>query len=832
MRSLRSAACTTLALGSVLSAALAGAAVVPDAESPSLIVGQNGLGMFAYRDRTTGDLMVGRCIDASCSEVTTSVVDGAADVGLVSMAAGPLGPVIAYEDRSGGGARLKLALCADPACAAAATPTVDPDIHESGNGLSVAVGMDGRPIIAYASIPSTSFTAPIRVAHCDDAACTAVTVTTYGQHSRAKRNDIAIGPDGLAVIAWAAPDALFTQLDAIHCSNVACTAATKPAFGRAAGAALGINSGDGFPSLAFGANGLPVLASTYTIGMAPQDHAVVSRCLDASCDARSQQSIAGRNGPLGLAVGGDDRPRLVVGQTGPVGSPLPGLDFVTCLDAACTQEQRTCLAPSGSDPSLVLDAVGPLVAYGTANQIVVTRPGISCGPGLAIGDASGPEPTGVPTPLSFAVTLAAASTTAVTVDYATVGGTAQPGIDYVAASGTVTFPPQQTSATVEVTLLPDGVPEGDETFQVVLSNASGAVMFDGVGVGTIVDDDPPRIVAGDCTTVEEDAGTHGCVFAVDLVPVGSAQPVTVDFATAPGTATPGVDYLPASGTLTFAPGTTSLTLSVSVVGDTQVELDETFFLELSNATNATIFDPTGLGTVRDDDAVSLSALELTHGSSLRADAAAQPGPTADVDHYRVAQAPWGSYEVLVDEVSGDAAPGLEVQRLAEDNLTVRQTGVAEGTGTALALRWARPQDTDETRETIRVRGASCTTACGADDGYRLRLYETTAAIPRFNNSGTQVTVLVLQNPTDREVNTWAQFWDVSGVAILPAPYEAEVPAHGVLVLATSALPEIAGRSGSITIAHDGPYGALAGKAVALEPATGFSFDSPLGYKPR
>jgi hypothetical protein len=49
---------------------------------------------------------------------------------------------------------------------------------------------------------------------------------------------------------------------------------------------------------------------------------------------------------------------------------------------------------------------------------------------------------------------------------------------------------------------------------------------------------------------------------------------------------------------------------------------------------------------------------------------------------------------------------------------------------------------------------------------------------------------------------------------------------------TGSVTVLAGRSGSITLTHDGPYGALAGKAVAVEPATGASFDSPLTYKPR
>ena len=107
--------------------------------------------------------------------------------------------------------------------------------------------------------------------------------------------------------------------------------------------------------------------------------------------------------------------------------------------------------------------------------------------------------------------------------------------------------------------------------------------------------------------------------------------------------------------------------------------------------------------------------------------------------------------MVADAVSGDLGPGLLVERLAEDNATVRQTAVPVGTGGAVALRWRSPLGFPDHPETIRVRSASCTTDCGADDGYRLRaLRDDRVRSPRFNDVGEgQVTVLVLQNATDR-----------------------------------------------------------------------------------
>src|SRR6185295_3092111 len=78
-------------------------------------------------------------------------------------------------------------------------------------------------------------------------------------------------------------------------------------------------------------------------------------------------------------------------------------------------------------------------------------------------------------------------------------------------------------------------------------------------------------------------------------------PVTVDYATANGSATAGSDYETAQGTLTFPPGTTTQTLSVAVKGDTTFEVNETFVVNLSNATNAVIAGAAGVGTITNDD---------------------------------------------------------------------------------------------------------------------------------------------------------------------------------------------------------------------------------------
>src|SRR6185503_2353221 len=98
----------------------------------------------------------------------------------------------------------------------------------------------------------------------------------------------------------------------------------------------------------------------------------------------------------------------------------------------------------------------------------------------------------------------------------------------------------------------------------------------------------------------------------------SAQQITVDFATVNGTATAGTDYTAATGTLTFAPGVTSQQITVAVTGDTLNEANETFFVNLSGAINATITDPQGQGTINNDDgapALAINDVTVTEGAT-------------------------------------------------------------------------------------------------------------------------------------------------------------------------------------------------------------------------
>jgi len=192
----------------------------------------------------------------------------------------------------------------------------------------------------------------------------------------------------------------------------------------------------------------------------------------------------------------------------------------------------------------------------------------------------------------------------VTVDYATANNTASSASDYTAIpTTTLTIPANTPSATLTVNVAGDMTFEGNETFFVNLTNPSGATIGDNQGLGTILNDDAvPSITINDVTLDEGDAGTTSFTFTVSLSGA-SASAITVDYATANGTATAGSDYTAIPTTqLTFVPGDVSETITVNVTADITGETDETFFLNLTNASGATIGDNQGLGTIVNDDA--------------------------------------------------------------------------------------------------------------------------------------------------------------------------------------------------------------------------------------
>jgi hypothetical protein len=245
-------------------------------------------------------------------------------------------------------------------------------------------------------------------------------------------------------------------------------------------------------------------------------------------------------------------------------------------------------------------------------------------PSLSMNSVSMNEGNAGTTPFVFTVSLSNPSYQTITVDFTTGGGTATAGSDYQALSSTLTFNPGETAKPITVLVNGDTTDEPDETFNVVLSNATNATIATGTGTGTILNDDlPPSLTISDVTLPEGNSGTTSFVFTVSLSQA-SGKSVTVNYTTADGTATAGSDYIANSGTLSFAPGDLSKTITVLVNGDTTVEPDETFFVNLRGATNATIAVGTGTGTILNDDSSAAVSLSINSVSQFEGNSGTTP----------------------------------------------------------------------------------------------------------------------------------------------------------------------------------------------------------------
>ena len=173
-------------------------------------------------------------------------------------------------------------------------------------------------------------------------------------------------------------------------------------------------------------------------------------------------------------------------------------------------------------------------------------------PQICISDAQAVEGQ----PLSFEITLSNPSSTPVTVTYTTQTGTAG-SADYTEVTNSVTFAAGETSKSITVDSSDDIIFEGNENFTVELSDASGGVIADGTGIGTIIDNDnAPEVSISDAQAVEG----QPLSFEITLSNP-SSTPVTVTYTTQTGTAG-SADYTEVTNSVTFAAGETSKTITV------------------------------------------------------------------------------------------------------------------------------------------------------------------------------------------------------------------------------------------------------------------------------
>ena len=228
---------------------------------------------------------------------------------------------------------------------------------------------------------------------------------------------------------------------------------------------------------------------------------------------------------------------------------------------------------------------------------------------MSINDTSVTEGNSGTASLNFTVTLSApAPAGGVTFDIATADGSATiANNDYQAKNlPGQTIAAGNSSYSFSVLVNGDTTVESSETVLVNVTNVLNATIADGQGIGAITNDDSaslPTLSISNVTDSEGNSGIKGFSFSVTLSAPAPAGGVTFDIATADGTALAGAgDYVAKALTgQSIAAGNTTYTFEVLVIGDATNEPAETFVVNVTNVTNATIADGQGQGTINNDD---------------------------------------------------------------------------------------------------------------------------------------------------------------------------------------------------------------------------------------
>ena len=225
---------------------------------------------------------------------------------------------------------------------------------------------------------------------------------------------------------------------------------------------------------------------------------------------------------------------------------------------------------------------------------------------------------GTPLTLTFPVTLSAPAPFPVTVAYTTTDVTAIANVDYLTSTGTLTFALSPTTGLTEsltqditVVVLPGTNRQLDKQFALNIAATAGATTGSPSQVeGTILTNEPPAVSAVGGAVTESLTGTALLPFQVEVAP-SLTGPVTINYATADGTAVAGVDYQATSGTLTLAPGRIQQTVFVPVFRQFLSAMDKTLSFTISDPTVVIdLVTPTVTGTIH---YLPVTTLPITRG---------------------------------------------------------------------------------------------------------------------------------------------------------------------------------------------------------------------------
>lgn len=232
-------------------------------------------------------------------------------------------------------------------------------------------------------------------------------------------------------------------------------------------------------------------------------------------------------------------------------------------------------------------------------------------PKITIGDEMVVEGDSGTVQMTFTVRLSKASADTITVDYATIPGTATADVDYITTFGTLTFDPGETEKTIVVDVIGDLEVELRERFNVILFNQTNAIIPYPLAIGEIYSEDLPDITIQDVSIIEGNSGYKSVYFTISLNAPHSEN-VSIIYATEDGTAKAGGDYQSEGGNLVIPSGQRTGYVRVNIIGDSIVEDNETFSLRLFAAQQGTLMNSVATATIINDD--SMQGISIGDGA--------------------------------------------------------------------------------------------------------------------------------------------------------------------------------------------------------------------------
>lgn len=221
-----------------------------------------------------------------------------------------------------------------------------------------------------------------------------------------------------------------------------------------------------------------------------------------------------------------------------------------------------------------------------------------------------------------------------------------------------------------------------------------------------------------------------------------------------------------------------------------------------------------------DDHCSTTTAEMFHGMPPQIHDLEESAGSWDVDFIRTKSDPSRSYEF---RISGSAANSATVTLTTDSDFTMFAANSVHTDSLTKALRWSRNTTGGNAANCARIAATGSLTNSAQ---YTVEFRETTLFCPRYNNTGTQTSVLILKNASldpNAPCQYYATFSDDAGTVV---GFSQDTMEPGVTrVISLPTVPGLAGTKGSAQIAHTCGVGGISGKLVAMEPATGFSFDT-------